>query len=177
MKLQIQQPKNLTMQNLCNDTLPPIGTQNLLGLGLKYCVAPPKPSYNIKECLKKMAYRIRTKQYLIKNNTQPRTEYIPQLYVKLKNWHPPPAFLTIENKLTDFEKQIRQAVDSNYNKTQPYTNLTPLQKTTLRDLKHSTEFVIMPTDKKLWTKPLEQRCLHHTGPTRTSSLYNLSTTV
>jgi len=44
MKLQIQQPKNLTMLNLCNDIQPPIGTQNLLGLGLKYCVAPPKPS-------------------------------------------------------------------------------------------------------------------------------------
>jgi hypothetical protein len=96
-----------------------------------------------------MAYRIQTKQYLVKNNTQPRTEYIPQLYVKLKNWHPPPASLTIENKVTDFEKQIRHAVDSNNNKTQPYTKLTPLQKTTLRDLKHSTEFVIMPTDKNL----------------------------
>jgi hypothetical protein len=71
------------------------------------------------------------------------------LYVKLKNWHPPPASLIIENKLTDFEKQLRQAVDSNNNKTQPYTNLTPLQKTTLRDLKHSTEFIIIPTDKNL----------------------------
>ena len=67
MKLQLQQPKNQTMHNLCNDTQPPIGTRNLLGLGLKYCIAPPKPSYSIKECLKKMAYQIRTKQYLITN--------------------------------------------------------------------------------------------------------------
>ena len=74
MKLRLQQPRNLTMHNLCHDTQPPIDVQNLLGLGLKYCVVPPKPSYNIKECLKKMAYWIRTKQYLLAKKTQSKTE-------------------------------------------------------------------------------------------------------
>jgi hypothetical protein len=90
------------MHNLCCSTQPPIGTKNLLGLGLKYCVIPPKPTYKIKECIKKLAYRIRTKQYLLSNKKQTSTEYIPQIYVKLKKWYPPLASLTIENKITEF---------------------------------------------------------------------------
>jgi hypothetical protein len=34
------QPKNLTFHNLCNEQKPPIGTKNLLGLNLKFCLAP-----------------------------------------------------------------------------------------------------------------------------------------
>jgi hypothetical protein len=37
----------------------------------------------------------------------------------------------------------------NNNKTQKYINLTPTQKNTLRELQHSDEFIILPTDKNL----------------------------
>jgi len=87
--------------------------------------------------------QIRTTQYLLSNKEQANTEYIPQIYVKLKNRYPPPASLTIENKMTNFEKQIKQSVALNNNKTQPYTNLTPLQKNIMRELKHSTEFILI----------------------------------
>jgi hypothetical protein len=59
-----------------------------------------------------MAYKIRTKQYLKqfdKNNTTP---YIPQIYIKVQGWNPPPASLTIENRLTDFEKLLTKTVHS-----------------------------------------------------------------
>jgi len=61
------QPKNLAMHNLCQGTQPPLGTKNLLGLGLKFCLAPPNPIPNIKDTLLKLAYKIRTKQYLDTN--------------------------------------------------------------------------------------------------------------
>jgi hypothetical protein len=137
------------MHNLCHDVQPPIGTKSLLGLGLKFCVVSPKPTYNIKECVKKLAYRICTKQYLLSNKQPTNTEYIPQIYKKLKNWYPPPASLTIENKITDFEKQLKQSATTNNNKIQPYINLTPFQKKTKRELIHSNEFIILPTDKNL----------------------------
>jgi hypothetical protein len=73
-KLQLQQPINLTVHNLCHGRQPPLGTKNLLGLGLKYCAVPSKPSFNIKECTKKLAYRICTKQYLLSNNRQSNGE-------------------------------------------------------------------------------------------------------
>jgi hypothetical protein len=137
------------MHNLCRGTQPPIGTKNLLGLGLKFCTASPKPTSNIKDCVQKLAYRIRTKQYLLSNRKSTNTEYVPQIYKKLKNWYPPPASLTIENRITDFEKQLKQLITTNNDKIQPYTNLTPIQKSTMRELKHLSEFIILPTDKNL----------------------------
>ncbi len=53
-----------------------------------------------------MAYNIRTKQYLLKNNPSPSGTYIPQIYVKLKDWNPPPASTEIENRITLFEKHL-----------------------------------------------------------------------
>ena len=54
------QPKNLSMHNLCKEKQLPLGTKNLLGLGLKFCTAPTIPSPNIRETLQKLAYKIRT---------------------------------------------------------------------------------------------------------------------
>jgi len=41
--LNLLQPKNLAMHYLCQGIQPPLGTKNLLGLGLKFCLAPPNP--------------------------------------------------------------------------------------------------------------------------------------
>jgi hypothetical protein len=46
------------MHNLCQGIQPPIGTKNLLGLGLKFCLVPPNPTFNIKDTLYKLAYKI-----------------------------------------------------------------------------------------------------------------------
>jgi len=61
----------------------------------------------------KMAYQIRMKQYLISKWTNSSDEDIPQIYVKLKGWNPPPASLSLEDKLTHFEKQVTEAVTIN----------------------------------------------------------------
>jgi hypothetical protein len=86
------------VHNLCTHTQPPPGFKSLLGLGLKYCIATPNYTPDIKKYLLKMAYNIRTKQYLLKNNPSPSGTYIPQIYVKLKDWNPPPASTEIESK-------------------------------------------------------------------------------
>jgi hypothetical protein len=86
-----QQPTNLAVHNLCQTIQPPHGTKNLLGLGLKYCVVPPKATPDITNGMFKRAYRIRTKHYLQTTDRTDNQEYIPQLYIKLKNWNPRPA--------------------------------------------------------------------------------------
>jgi hypothetical protein len=149
LKFHKKQPQNLTVHNLCQTNQPPPGTKLLLDLGLKFCIPPPKPSPNIKECLKKLAYSIRTKQYLLDNPHRPNQTYIPQIYIKLKDWHPPPASLNTENRITLFEKNVRQAVESNNHKQHPYTNLTSVQREVLKQLKQSKDLVILPTDKNL----------------------------
>ncbi len=160
------QPKNLSVHNLCTHTQPPQGTDKLLGLGLKYCVTPSKPTQDIKYCLQKLAYKIRTKQYLTHNNHQSSDSYIPQIYIKLKGWNPPPATLTIENQITEFENKLQDAVNSNRNQNIKSTNLTPPQRQTLQLLKNNTEFIIMPTDKNLGPAIMNredyiQLCLSH----------------
>jgi len=147
--LQTRQPNNLAVHNLCRTRQPPDGTINLLGLGLKYCIVPPKATPNIKACMQKLAYKIRTKHYLLTNDRTQQTEYIPQLYIKLKNWFPPPAPLTTEALMTVFEKNLREASRINNQQNYNFTSLTPTQKTTLNEFKHSREFIILPTDKNL----------------------------
>jgi hypothetical protein len=118
---------------------------------LKYCIASHTVKPNIKDGILKLAYKIRTKEYLQhhKDPTNPTTEYIPQLYVKLKGWHPPPASPTIEEEITQFEKKIKAAVNIKNLRKRNYTNLTPSQRNTLYTLKHTKEFVIVPSDKNL----------------------------
>jgi hypothetical protein len=160
------QPKNLSVHNLCTNTPPPQGTDKLLGLGLKYCVANPKPIQNTKQCLLKLAYKIRTKQYLLQNESKSSDIYIPQIYVKLKGWNPPPAPLDIENCITDFERNLQDAIKSNKKLKHNYNNLTPPQQQTLNLLKNNNEFIIMPTDKNLGPAIMNreeyiQLCLSH----------------
>ncbi len=147
--LQMLQPQNLTVHNLCKDKQPPSGTRNLLGLGLKFCYVNPKAKPDITKCLQKLAYRIRTKHYLQNNKRTESTEYIPQLYIKVKGWNPPPASNTIEDELVNFDRHLREASTHNNSTRLPYHSLTPLQRSTLQELKSSKDFIIMPTDKNL----------------------------
>ena len=144
-----QQPKNLTTHNLCKGIQPPPGTTSLLGLGLKFCPVSAPPTPNIKDTMQKLAYRIRTKFYL-QCNPSTKNDYIPQLYIKLKGWDPPPAPLSVEDAITLFEKQLKIAIQRNMlNLRNKSSNLTDTQLHTLSLLKRSTEFVVMPTDKNL----------------------------
>jgi hypothetical protein len=147
--LQSHQPLNLAVHNLCHNHQPPTGTKDLLGLGLKYCIVQPKATPNITTSICKLAYRIRTKNYLLTTNKTQGETYIPKLYIKLKNWNPPPASLTTEEHITLFEKKLREATRINNLQSYTYTSLTPTHKLTRNELKHSTEFIILPTDKNL----------------------------
>jgi hypothetical protein len=113
-------------------------------------VDPPSREVGLKTCMQKLAYSIRNKQYILEN-TQPKPiEYIPQLYVKLKHWNPPPATNQIEDQLTNFSKLMERAINHSTNKHKniPY-NLTHNQETILRELKANKDFIILPTDKNL----------------------------
>jgi len=143
------QPKNLAMHNLCQGVQPPPGTKNLLGLGLKFCLAPPNPTPNAKDTLLKLAYKIRTKHYLDTNGRTSLDDYIPQLYIKLKGWNPPPAASHTETLLHSFETKLKEAIQNNTTERKKFYNLTKTQANTLKLLKNSKEFIILPSDKNL----------------------------
>ena len=143
------QPKNLSVHNLCPNTSLPLGVHNLLGLGLKYCISTARASPNTNECLKKLAYKIRTTQYLLGKNDTNTEPYNPQIYIKLKGWNPPPATSDIEKRITAFEHYIKKAITENKLQKHNFSNLTHPQKQALQFLIQHKEFIILPTDKNL----------------------------
>jgi len=80
-----------------------------------------------------LAYRTRTKHFLDTNDRHDNSEYIPQLYIKIKGWNPPPAPLRTESQITNFVKIIKAAIqtsttnDGNSSILHPH-NYTHLQK-------------------------------------------------
>jgi hypothetical protein len=99
-----------------------------------------------------MAYSIRTRYYLQHNNgLSDSNDYIKQLYIKNKNWDPPPATNTIEDSITSFEKLLKSEhskLTMKHRKT-TLSNLTSLQAKTLKELKDNNSIIIKPTDKNL----------------------------
>jgi hypothetical protein len=98
-----------------------------------------------------MAYSIRTKYCLDESNTSSSNEYVKQLYIRNKNWNPPPAPTLIEEKITEFEKLLKKSHKTLVEKATRTnsSNLTPLQAHALKSLKNNKNIVIKPTDKNL----------------------------
>jgi len=145
------QPNNLSFHNLCQNRQLPIGTRQLLGLNLRFCLSSRNVNTSIKPTIFKIARSIRTKCYLKELNINNDTDYIKQIYKCNNNWNPPPAPLPLEDSITKFEKLVlesQQQLSSKIKRVR-LTNLTPIQHNALRQLKNDKELIIKPTDKNL----------------------------
>jgi len=145
------QPRNLAFHNLCKTQHLPLGTKELLGLNLKFCLSSGKITNDIKKTVIQMARSIRTRIFLATNGTTENNIYERQIYIKNTSWNPPPAPLYIEDKITEFDKTLK-LLHQRLNKVHKHkklTNLTPLQVKTLKELKMNKEITIKPTDKNL----------------------------
>jgi hypothetical protein len=144
-------PTNLTFHNLCTLNTVPKGTQELLGLNLKYCIAPNTIPDNINHTVRRMAYSIRTSHFLSSAGSNQDSEFIKQIYLKNKNWNPPPASIEIEENITRFETKLKEAHLTLTKKTQKRNlrNLSFMQLKTLKLLKDNKNLIIKPTDKNL----------------------------
>jgi hypothetical protein len=145
------QPKNLTFHNLCKDNKLPPGTRQLLGLNLKFCLSSSNISNNINKTVLQMARSIRTSYYLEQQGMHSEVNYEKQIYVKLRNWHPPPAPIETEDKITSFEKQLKekQLKLQEKHKKNNLINLTPIQLNLMKQLKANNNVIVKPTDKNL----------------------------
>ena len=132
-----KQPSNLTFHNLCTNREIPTWTRQLLGLNLKHCLSPKKIPDNINKTIQKAAYSIRTAVFLNQSATETDSTYVKQIYIKNKQWNPPPASLLIENYITEFEKnlKLKQNQVNKKNKNRTLSNLTLPQLSTLRSIK------------------------------------------
>jgi len=146
-----QQPSNLTFHNLCKLSTLPLNTKTLLGLSLKYCISGNNLNQNINKTLLQMAYSIRTKCHLNEIGYDGSADYDKQIYTKNKSWNPPPASLTIEDKLTEFGTALKAQQNKliQKNSARNLNNLTYAQIKTLNILKQNKNLIIKPSDKNL----------------------------
>jgi len=106
-----------------------------------------------------MAKTIRTKHFLSENGIIDNNSYEKQIYVKNSTWNPPPAPISIENKITEFEKYLKsyhQQLIQKF-KHKKLTNLSPLQSNALITLKNNKNITIKPTDKNLGPAVLDTK--------------------
>jgi hypothetical protein len=98
-----------------------------------------------------MAYTIRTLYKLKELDVDNNYSYEKQIYVKNKLWNPPPVPLLIEDKITEFEKEIKSKQATLHAKLRKrnLSNLTPLQANALRLLRQNNNLIIKPSDKNL----------------------------
>ena len=98
-----------------------------------------------------MARSIRTSYYLEQRGIHSDENYKKQIYVKLRNWHPPPAPIETEDKITSFEKQLKekQLKLQEKHKKNNLINLTPIQLNLMKQLKANNNVIVKPTDKNL----------------------------
>jgi hypothetical protein len=145
------QPKNLTFHNLCTKNKLPTGAKEILGLNLNFCLATKSVKDNIRRTILKMARSIRISFFLQEHNLPVCGDYEKQIYVRNKNWHPPPASLLIEDKITEFEKLLKEKQQKliSKNSNRYLLNLTPLQKAAMKSLHSNSNIIIKPTDKNL----------------------------
>jgi wyosine [tRNA(Phe)-imidazoG37] synthetase (radical SAM superfamily) len=122
--------------------------------------------------MKRLAYSIRTREFLKTSNTLQDSNYIKQIYLKNRNWNPPPASMSIEAKITDFEKKLKSAhreLIKRHNKS-TLCNLTRPQLNILKSLKQNEDILIKPTDKNLGPAILQKGCICKTGSFRAPPL-------
>jgi hypothetical protein len=145
------QPSNLAFHNLCTYDKLPLGTRQLLGLNLNFCLASKNSKTNLNKTILRMARSIRINSYLKQQSLNENAEYHKQIYICNSNWHPPPASILIENQITAFEKLLKakQQELEIKNQNSALLNLTPLQKSALIKLRQNNSIIIKPTDKNL----------------------------
>jgi hypothetical protein len=158
----LNSPFNLHCHNLCTKLLTPIGFNQLLSLGLNFCIERSKPTPNIKYTLNKLNRNVRLKAWLEKNPLE-QDNYNPNLYLP-SHWQPPEAPERIEQCLQNFEKQLTEITKHNNANSTSRSNLSRLQKNCLKKIMSDRCFIVCLSDKNLGPVLMErntylERCL------------------
>ena len=151
-------PGNMAFHNLCTTATPPSGTAALLGLGLKYCIEPPRPFQNIDISMQRfrrdMRLHCRFNLDATTDDGKDNEEYIPRLYIPSK-WQPPQAPSNFEFTFDNFDAMI-----TDERRSLPWTrrfNLTPSQRNVLSELTQRPDLIVLPTDKNLGPCVIERK--------------------
>jgi hypothetical protein len=145
-------PRNMTWHNLCTTLKPPTKLCFLLGLGANYCVQPwhSSTTRDLEESSSRFWRDINLRLYFAGSTS----DWNPnQLFIK-SDWEPDPDDIPLEfpSRVSYFLKYVKLA----YHFKRGPSNLLPYQQYLLYILRHSTQFIVLPTDKNLGPTFLER---------------------
>jgi hypothetical protein len=151
-------PGNMAFHNLCTtNATPPPGTAALLGLGLKYCIEPPRPFQDLDSSMRRLRRDLRLHCHFNLDTTtaddENEDDYIPRLYIPSK-WQPPQAPSDFEFTFDNFDRLL-----TDERRSLPWTrrfNLSPSQRHVLSQLTNRPDLIVLPTDKNLGTCIIER---------------------
>jgi hypothetical protein len=160
--------RQTAFHNLCETLKPPPGTDQLLWLGLKFCIQPSLPKPTLDTYMDRLTYDIRTKYVMagteLERNqanghsfpTDDKSEYNPKLYLPSTNFTPEPAPQHVEDAITQLYDGLQQRININKQNQRRCHNIPPTTRQALRQLKQDDRFIVVPTDKNLGPAIMER---------------------
>ena len=128
----------------------PENIEELLGLGLKFCIQSRRPEeISLTEGMSRMRRDIRLNYIFSENNedlTETEYNYNPKLYIKSKR-APPLADDNTEARMTEFHSALESSRTFLQQRTKPATNITPTVESLLLSVMGDKRLVILLTDK------------------------------
>jgi hypothetical protein len=141
-----KQPSNLAFHNLDKSILP-AGSNELLWLGLKFCIQRPKPKPELKNTITRLTRSILIRHYTMNlPESGAESEYIPSLYLNL-SWIPPISGEMVEKGILAFEHEIEKQMKNRVPNRQ--SNLTYFQQRALKELRAKDDIHICNSEKNL----------------------------
>jgi hypothetical protein len=156
--LESRQPSNATLHNLSGKKLP-CGSDQLLGLSLKFCIQETIPKLQVKKTIERLRRAIRLQSWLDTHSDE-KTEdkndnnYTPGMYLS-STWTPPQAPTHIENGLSAFEGKLNDYFEQRIPNRSD--NLTFFQRRALKKLQADTSLHVCDTDKNLGPVVINKR--------------------
>jgi hypothetical protein len=139
-------PNNLAFHNLDGTSLP-AGANELLGLGLTFCVQRRTPKPEIRDTIAKLTRSIRNIHHTMNQPERDgESEYIPSLYLTT-SWVPPRAGEMVEKGILAFEHENKKQLENRIPNRQ--SNLTYYQQRALKELHVRADIHVCDSDNNL----------------------------
>ena len=162
-------PRNMACHNLLRLNPLPRGVNNLLGLGLNYCIKTDTSTKTTANTFERFRNDVRrTYEFHINPPVLEEDEYIPKLYIK-SGFKFDPATDEIENALIKFERAILEEQKQCQRRRKLVRNITVGQWDLIQFLRRNDLYIVVEGDKNLGPYNLDRiayikrGCLEHLG--------------
>ena len=164
----LARPRNMACHNLLRLNALPRGVNNLLGLGLNYCIKTDTTTKTTANTFERFKNDVRRLYEFTVNPPILEDEYIPKLYIK-SGYQFDPATDEIEDSLITFERALLKEQKLCQQRRKPIRNISVGQWELTQFLRRNDLYIVIHGDKNLGPCILDRTvyiyrgCLEHLG--------------